>query len=129
MEYGFVKVASAVPTVKVADCRHNAWQMAEMIADAANQNVEIIIFPELSITGYTCGDLFAQSVLLEEAEKSLEWLVAETQSLPVISIVGIPPWCSNQAKFLESSLRHSFPTIRNFTKNAGLHQPCKPQNA
>lgn len=90
MEYGFVKVASAVPTVKVADCRHNAWQMAEMIADAANQNVEIIIFPELSITGYTCGDLFAQSVLLEEAEKSLEWLVAETQSLPVISIVGIP---------------------------------------
>lgn len=90
MEYGFVKVASAVPTVKVADCRHNAEQMAEMIADAANQNVEIIIFPELSITGYTCGDLFAQSVLLEEAEKSLEWLVAETQSLPVISIVGIP---------------------------------------
>lgn len=90
MEYGFVKVASAVPTVKVADCRHNAGQMAEMIADAANQNVEIIIFPELSITGYTCGDLFAQSVLLEEAEKSLEWLVAETQSLPVISIVGIP---------------------------------------
>lgn len=90
MEYGFVKVASAVPTVKVADCRHNARQMAEMIADAANQNVEIIIFPELSITGYTCGDLFAQSVLLEEAEKSLEWLVAETQSLPVISIVGIP---------------------------------------
>lgn len=90
MEYGFVKVASAVPTVKVADCRHNAGQMAEMIADAANQNVEIIIFPELSITGYTCGDLFAQSVLLEEAEESLEWLVAETQSLPVISIVGIP---------------------------------------
>lgn len=90
MEHGFVKVASAVPSVKVADCRHNAWQMAEMIADAANQNVEIIIFPELSITGYTCGDLFAQSVLLEEAEKSLEWLVAETQSLPVISIVGIP---------------------------------------
>lgn len=90
MEYGFVKVASAVPTVKVADCRHNAGQMAEMIADAANQNVEIIIFPELSISGYTCGDLFAQSVLLEEAEKSLEWLVAETQSLPVISIVGIP---------------------------------------
>lgn len=90
MEYGFVKVASAVPTAKVADCRHNAGQMAEMIADAANQNVEIIIFPELSITGYTCGDLFAQSVLLEEAEKSLEWLVAETQSLPVISIVGIP---------------------------------------
>ena len=90
MEYGFVKVASAVPTVKVADCRHNAGQMAEMIAEAANQNVEIIIFPELSITGYTCGDLFAQSVLLEEAEKSLEWLVAETQSLPVISIVGIP---------------------------------------
>ena len=55
MEYGFVKVASAVPTVKVADCRHNAWQMAEMIADAANQNVEIIIFPELSITKASCS--------------------------------------------------------------------------
>ena len=88
MEYGFVKVASAVP-VKVADCRHNAGQMAEMIADAANQNVEIIIFPVEHHRIYM-RRLVRQSVLLEEAEKSLEWLVAETQSLPVISIVGIP---------------------------------------
>ena len=90
MEYGFVKVASAVPSVKVADCRFNVERIAEMIREASDKNVEIVIFPELCVTGYTCGDLFGQSLLLEEAEDALGWLVEETASLSVISIVGIP---------------------------------------
>lgn len=90
MELGFVKVASAVPSVKVADCRFNVEQIAEMTKEADSNNVEIIVFPELCITGYTCGDLFGQSLLLEEAENSLEWLVKATEQLSIISIVGIP---------------------------------------
>ena len=96
MEYGFVKVASAVPTVKVADCRHNAWQMAEMIADAANQNVEIIIFPELSITGYTCGDLLLSSFLLDKAEEELGRLVERTKDLK-LTLNG---WLRKHNRFL-----------------------------
>ena len=90
MEYGFVRVASAIPSVKVADCKYNAEHIQQLIANAERQHVEIIIFPELSITGYTCGDLFAQSLLLDEAEKWLLWLVQATSSLPIVSIVGMP---------------------------------------
>ena len=55
---GFVKVASAIPKVKVADCRHNVVEINRLIQEAAMSEVQIIVFPELSITGYTCGDLF-----------------------------------------------------------------------
>ena len=64
MNYGFVKVAAAVPRVKVADCKHNANQIEKEIIIADGKGVQVIVFPELSITGYTCADLFAQQVLL-----------------------------------------------------------------
>ena len=57
---GFVKVASAIPKVKVADCRHNVVEINHLIHEAAMSEVQIVVFPELSITGYTCGDLFFQ---------------------------------------------------------------------
>lgn len=59
MNYGYVKVAAAVPRVKVADCRFNAEQIEKEIIIADGKGVQIIAFPELCITGYTCGDLFA----------------------------------------------------------------------
>ena len=65
MKYGFVRVAAAIPIVKVADCKFNAQQIETQIAIADGKGVQIIIFPELSITGYTCADLFGQSLLLE----------------------------------------------------------------
>ena len=58
MKYGFIKVASAVPSVKVADCVQNTKEMEVIIAQAEGRGVEIIVFPELSVTGYTCQDLF-----------------------------------------------------------------------
>ena len=58
MKYGFVRVAAAIPIVKVADCKFNAQQIETQIAIADGKGVQIIIFPELSITGYTCADLF-----------------------------------------------------------------------
>ena len=66
MKYGFVKVAAAIPGVKVADCKFNAQQIDTQIAIADGKGVQIIVFPELCITGYSCADLFGQTLLLED---------------------------------------------------------------
>ncbi len=90
MNYGFVRIASAIPGLKVADCKHNVQEMESLIAQAEGKGVEIICFPELSLTAYTCGDLFAQQLLLDEAEMALISLMNFTRSLDIISIVGLP---------------------------------------
>lgn len=90
MEFGFVKVASAIPSVKVADCHYNMRQMLPIIHEAAEKNVEILTFPELGITSYSCADLFQQQLLLNEAEKALEELLKETTDIETIIIAGIP---------------------------------------
>lgn len=90
MENGFIKVASAVPSVKVADCEYNVQQIENIIAQAEGKGVEVIVFPELSITGYTCQDLFRQSLLLEQAETSVLMLLDFTRNLDIVCIVGLP---------------------------------------
>ena len=70
MKYGFIKVASAIPAVKVGDVIFNTQQIEEQIALAEGKGVEIITFPELSITGYSCQDLFRQQMLLESSEQA-----------------------------------------------------------
>ncbi len=90
MNYGFVKVASAIPRVRVADCAFNASQIEKEIIIADGKGVEIIVFPELCLTGYTCGDLFAHSLLLESAELGLMQILNNTRQLDIISILGVP---------------------------------------
>lgn len=90
MNYGFIKVASAVPSVKVADCKYNVEQIEQQIILAEGQGVEIIAFPELSLTGYTCQDLFRQNLLLETTESAMLMLLDFTRQLNIISIVGLP---------------------------------------
>lgn len=90
MKYGFVKVAAAIPAVKVADCKFNAQQIDTQIAIADGKGVQIIVFPELCITGYTCADLFGQTLLLEEAEIALMQIMNNTRQMDIISIVGMP---------------------------------------
>lgn len=90
MQYGFIKVAAAVPTVKVADCQYNLKQIESLIAQAEGQGVEIITFPELSLTGYTCQDLFRQDLLLEASETAVFQLLDFTRKLRIIAIVGMP---------------------------------------
>ncbi|MBQ6751801.1 MAG: NAD(+) synthase [Bacteroidaceae bacterium] len=90
MNYGFVKVASAIPSLKVADCSYNIQQIESLIIQAEGKGVEIIVFPELCISGYTCGDLFGQQLLLEKCEESLFKLLDFTRSLQIIAIVGMP---------------------------------------
>lgn len=90
MRFGFVKVAAAVPAVKVADCKFNAQQTEKQIVIADGKGIQVIVFPELNLTGYSCGDLFAQSLLLEQAELALMQIVNNTRQLDIISIVGMP---------------------------------------
>ena len=90
MNYGFVKVAAAIPHVKVADCQYNTQQIEGLIAQAEGLGVQIILFPELSLTGYSCQDLFNHQTLLDEAENSLLKLLDFIRELNIISIVGIP---------------------------------------
>lgn len=88
--YGYIKVAAAVPGVKVGDCQFNLQDTERMIARAEGMGVEIIVFPELSITGYTCQDLFRQQLLLDVAEQSVLMLLDFTRQLDIIAIVGAP---------------------------------------
>ncbi len=90
MKHGFVKVAAAVPFVRVADCRYNVERIEKMIYEAEAKGVEIVTFPELCITGYTCNDLFLQPFLIEEAEKALLELVRRTAGTRVLVLVGMP---------------------------------------
>ena len=90
MKYGFVNVAAAVPTVKVADVDYNVQQVESLIAQAEGRGIEVIVFPELCITGYTCQDLFKEQLLLDRAEQGIIMLLDFTRKLDVISIVGAP---------------------------------------
>ena len=90
MKNGFITVAAAVPSVKVADCAYNLLQIENMIAQAEGKGVEIIVFPELALTGYTCQDLFRQNHLLMQAENAVLMLLDFTRKLDVISIIGLP---------------------------------------
>ena len=90
MKYGFVNVAAAVPTVKVADVEYNVQQIEGLIAQAEDRGVEVIVFPELCITGYSCQDLFKEQLLLDHAEEGVVKLLDFTRKLNTIVIVGLP---------------------------------------
>lgn len=89
-DYGFFRVAAAVPVVKVAAPSANAKQCFELVEKAYGQQVQAICFPELSITGYSCGDLFLSRQLIDSAESALEWLLQKTEKMDIIIIVGMP---------------------------------------
>ena len=87
---GFVRIAAATPPVRVADCPYNTAEMYRMIAEAAENGAAAIVFPELSVTGYTCGDLFKDRRLLESAGESLMALIEKAKDLDILCAVGMP---------------------------------------
>ena len=88
--FGYVRVAAAVPHMKVADCAYNASEIKKQISEAVQEGVQVICFPELSITGYTCADLFFTQQLQQNALRALEQVCAYTRDLPIIVLVGAP---------------------------------------
>ncbi|MDR0798778.1 MAG: NAD(+) synthase [Dysgonamonadaceae bacterium] len=89
-DYGFYRVAAAIPELWVADCEFNSQQIKKLIFQAYEKKATVVCFPELSITGYTCGDLFFQETLIREAEKAVEQLLSDTRELPVTFVIGAP---------------------------------------
>lgn len=96
MKYGFIRGGAAVPQLKVGDCRYNSDQIIGLIGRAEKEGVQILVFPELSITGYTCGDLFHQEALLEDARTQLGRILSSTKDTGVVSLLGMPLSIDNQ---------------------------------
>lgn len=90
MKDGFIKVAAATPEIRVADVVYNAESIINDIFNACKNGVKLIVFPELAITGYTCGDLFGQRILIESAYEQLIRIKEDTKPLDIISVVGTP---------------------------------------
>ena len=90
MEYGFIKAAAITPQIRVADCDYNAGQICTELERAAERGVNLAVFPELCITGYTCGDLFLQETLLNGAQNALETIIRKSRDFNLIGAVGLP---------------------------------------
>ncbi len=88
--FGFVRVCAASPEVQPTNISFNLERIKNCIALASEKEVEMILFPELSLTGYTCADLFYQSNLLEEAKRGVSELITYSNSLNMVIVVGLP---------------------------------------
>ena len=95
-EYGYVKVGASTLELKVSDTIYNVQMIKKQIDEAVNKNIQIISFPELSITGYTCGDLFNQDILIDKSYKGLKDLVDYSKDKMIVIIVGSPIKCENK---------------------------------
>ena len=136
MKDGFVKIACATPELKVADCDFNTDKIIELIRNACDRGVKIVCFPELSITGYTCGDLFLQNALIQSAKENLLRLTEEIKNLDIVAIVGLPVEYQNKLHNCASVVFHGeilglvpkthipnygeFYEMRHFTSGAGI---------
>lgn len=90
MDFGFVRVAAVVPRVKVADVDANIAEICRLAEDAERQEVSIAVFPELSVTGYTCADLFGQQLLIGMAEEGIKQLKSFSRGKKLTMVVGVP---------------------------------------
>lgn len=129
-DYGFLRVAAASPKLKVADCNYNTEEIKQVIEQAQQEEVQILCFPELSLTGYSCGDLFFQKALQQKALESLCKLVRFLEERPsIITIVGLPLLIQNNLYNVAAVLsgegilgfvpKPIFPIITNITRKDG----------
>lgn len=94
--FGFVRIATATPKLRVTDVAYNVNEMVNICRQAAEAGVQFLIFPELAFTGYTCGDLFFQRELRQATLDGLQTLLSETEGMPMVIAVGLPVWTDNQ---------------------------------
>ena len=90
MKDGFLKAAALSPALRVADCAYNAGQIAEAMQACAGRGIKLAVFPELALTGYTCGDLFFQQALQQAALQGLAQILQASKGLDLIALVGLP---------------------------------------
>lgn len=89
-DYGFLRVAAGIPRVKVADISHNVQEICKLVDKASKDNVSLIVFPELSVTGYTCADLFGHNLLISKAEDGIRMLKTFSRGKSITIVVGVP---------------------------------------
>ena len=136
--FDYIRVAAAVPTVKVGDTKANVREILKQTDEALAAGSQIIAFPELALTGYTCADLFFQKVLYQSVSEGLTQLVDRTLGESFTLIVGAPIPIEGQlyncaivisaGKIVGISVKLFFPTTGSFMKNVGflLLLICKP---
>lgn len=90
MRFGFIKSAAVSPSLRVADCDYNVSEIINNIKSASKQGVKLLVFPELAITGYTCGDMFFQNTLLASAQTGLQKIIKASKSADMVITVGLP---------------------------------------
>jgi len=90
MKDGFIKVAAGTPSIQVANCEHNADAIIAMIRRADADGVKVLVLPELTVAGYTCGDLILSSALTDAALRALERITASTAGSDMLVAVGVP---------------------------------------
>lgn len=90
MNHGFIRVAAATPEIRVGDCVYNAEAIIQQMKEANENHTALLVFPELCITGYTCGDLFLQQVLLDGSVQALCTVAKATESMDMVVVVGVP---------------------------------------
>jgi len=95
-KYGYVRVAASVPEIKIANVEFNVQEIIKDIKKLAKNGVQVVVFPELCLTGYTCGDLFNQEFLVEKSIEGLETIVKDTAKLDILSVVGMPVRIENK---------------------------------
>ena len=88
--HGFVRVAVATPVARVGDPEFDLESTLALMQQAARAKAVVCVFPELSLTGYSCEDLFHQQALIRGAEAALEALLARSKQLPLAALVGLP---------------------------------------
>lgn len=95
-KFGYVRVAASVPKLKVANVEFNTKEVIKEIKALDKEGVQIVTFPELCLTGYTCADLFSQDILITKSKEAIKEVIDSTKLLDIISIIGAPIVCDNQ---------------------------------
>ena len=116
--HGFLRVGAASPRLKISDVPYNVAEIVKLIDAARKEGCSVLVFPELCITGYTCGDLFLQELLLEKALDGLETILEASRDGDILVVVGLPLQVKQSlyncaavilnGKFLALFLRHIF---------------------
>lgn len=106
MNHGFVKVAAVTPDIRVADVSFNKQEICRLIDETVNEGAKVIVFPELCLTGYTCGDLFLQDVLLKESQRALQEIAEYTAGKDALIFVGAPIAVSGKLYNVAAVINH-----------------------
>lgn len=106
MRHGFIRVSASTPKIRVADPSYNGEQIYKLMQEGVKNRAKIMVFPELCLTAYTCGDLFSQGILISKAKEALDRLVTRSQGLDILVFAGLP-WERDGKLYNTSAVIHN----------------------